>query len=97
MDYGELFPQCCRDICQESIARITPGHDEMGCKRRFSGAHGPDVQIMDGSDFRQVAQVLTHRICIDVIRDAMQNQPGGLFQQGPGGQNNERADDQAYA
>ena len=71
----KALPQDIHRLSQEFIlVHAVIVTNQMNCERIVRCAHGPDVQIVDGSDARQIQQGLTNRVQIDVIGNPVQLQ-----------------------
>ena len=64
----ELAVQLTGDAMQKTVAGMTARSDEMARKGRFGRTHCPDMQIVDGGDFRQPFQEASHIFGIDPAR-----------------------------
>ena len=52
--------QLLADFMQQAIVEARAGPHETRRQRRFGGAHGPDVKVVDFAHARKVAQIALH-------------------------------------
>ncbi len=57
------------------------GHDHMYCHRRFCGAQGPDVQMVEAYDSWYGIYALFDFVDMDVARHSVENQPQTVAQE----------------
>jgi muconolactone delta-isomerase len=76
---AEMVFQLPLGLRQEAVTRMPARHHEMRREGRFRGAHGPDMQVMDAGDARQILESLPNFRYRNATRHPMKRQGQGLL------------------
>src|SRR5689334_7313859 len=74
----ELLVKLVSNLVKKLVARRRLRHDEMSGQRDFGGAHGPNMEIVDGLDALSATKIYFNRVRVNAFGNGTHRKIDGL-------------------